>query len=88
MKKGRTSRTRSQKIWATDDDGMFMVRMWVNRKAGFQRQENELEKARGSIRPMGKADKPEEEDAFKFDDEDPRPEDRSVVEEESEQARR
>ena len=34
------------KIWATDDGGMFMVKMWVNRKAGFQRQENELEKAR------------------------------------------
>ena len=35
-----------RKIWATDDDRMFMVKMWVNRKAGFQRQENELEKAR------------------------------------------
>ena len=34
------------KIWATDDGGMFMVKMWVNRKAGFKRQENELEKAR------------------------------------------
>ena len=24
-----------EKIWATDDGGMFMVKMWVNRKAGF-----------------------------------------------------
>ena len=36
----------AEKIWATDDGGMFMVKMWVDRKAGFQRQENELEKAR------------------------------------------
>ena len=25
-----------EKIWATDDGGMFMVKMWVNRKAGFR----------------------------------------------------
>ena len=38
-------------------------------------------------RPMGmEVDKPEEENAFKFDDEDPRPEDRIAGEEESEQA--
>ena len=24
-----------EKIWGTDDGGMFMVKMWVNRKAGF-----------------------------------------------------
>ena len=24
-----------EKVWATDDGGMFMVKMWVNRKAGF-----------------------------------------------------
>ena len=24
-----------EKIWATDDGGMFMVKMWVNRKAGY-----------------------------------------------------
>ena len=35
-----------EKIWATHDGGMFMVMMWVNRKAGFLRQEIELEKAR------------------------------------------
>ena len=41
----------------------------------------------GSMRPMGReVDKPEEEDAFKFDDEDPRLEDRSAEEEEGEQA--
>ena len=33
-------------------------------------------------------DKPEEEDAFKFDEEDPRPEDRSAGEEEGEHAGR
>ena len=24
-----------EKIWVTDDGGIFMVKMWVNRKAGF-----------------------------------------------------
>ena len=24
-----------EKIWATDDGGMFMIKLWVNRKAGF-----------------------------------------------------
>ena len=24
-----------EKIWATDSSGMFIVKMWVNRKAGF-----------------------------------------------------
>ena len=24
-----------EKIWAADDGGMFMVKMWVNRKAGY-----------------------------------------------------
>ena len=43
----------------------------------------------GSIRPMGmEVDKLEEEDAFKFDDEDPRPKDRSAEEDEGEQAGR
>ena len=40
-----------EKIWATDDGGMFMVKMWVNRKAVFQRQENEkhgIQKADGN----------------------------------------
>ena len=35
-----------ENICATDVGGMFMVKMWVNRKEGFQRQENELEKGR------------------------------------------
>ena len=34
-----------KRILATDDGGMFMVKNWVNRKAGFQRQENKLGKA-------------------------------------------
>ena len=29
-----------ERIWATDDGGMFMVKMWVNRKAGSSRQES------------------------------------------------
>ena len=45
--------------------------------------------SRGSTRLMGmEVDKPEEENAFKFDEEDPRPEDRSAGEEEGEQAGR
>ena len=39
-------RATGEQIWATDYARMFMVKMWVNRKARFQRQENELEKAR------------------------------------------
>ena len=62
-----------EKIWATDDGGMFMVKMWVNGKACFLRQEKRAGESTGSIRPVGmEVDKPEEEDAFKFDDEDPR----------------
>ena len=78
-----------EKIWATDDGGMFMVKMWVNRKAGFLEAGERAGESTGSTRPMGmEVDKPEEEDAFKFDDEDPRPEDRSAGEEEGEQAGR
>ena len=39
-------RVTGEQIWATDYARMFMVKMWVNRKARFQRHENELEKAR------------------------------------------
>ena len=43
------------KIWATDDGGMFMVKMWVNRKACFQRQENEL-KIEVQVKKVSKQD--------------------------------
>ena len=56
-----------------------MVKMLVNRKAGFSEAGGPAGEGTGSIRPMGMVvDKPEEEDASKYDDEDPRPEDRSA----------
>ena len=38
-------RATGEQICATDYARMFMVKMWVNRKARFQKQENQLEKA-------------------------------------------
>ena len=35
-----------KKIWVTDGARIFMVKMWVNRKTGFWRQENELQETR------------------------------------------
>ena len=61
-----------EKIWATDGGGMFMVKMWANRafSSSF------------SIRRVGmEVRKPQEEDALKFDDEDPRLQDRKACEE-------
>ena len=61
----------------------------VNRKAGFVEAGERAGESTGSIRPMGvEVGKPEEEDAFKFDEEDPRPEDLSAEEDEGEQAGR
>ena len=77
-----------EKIRATDDGGMFMVKMWVNRKAGFRGRRKSWRKHRIHKTDAIEVDKPEEEDAFKSDDEEPRPEDRSAGEEEGEQAGR
>ena len=69
-----------EKIWATDDGGGSTGGRVL--EAGERAGEST-----GSTRPMGmEVEKPEEEDAFKFNDEDPRPEDRSAGEEEGEQA--
>ena len=58
-------------------------------EGGFLEAGERAGESTGSIRPMGmEVDKLEEEDAFKFDDEDPRPEDRSAGEDEGEQAGR
>ena len=58
-------------------------------EGGFLEAGERAGESTGSTRPMGmEVDKPEEEDAFKFDDEDPRPEDRSAGDEEGEQSGR
>ena len=55
-----------------------MVKLWVNSKAGFSEAGGPAGEGTGSTRPIGVVvDKPEEE-ASKYDDEDPRPEDRSA----------
>ena len=58
-------------------------------EGGFLEAGEQAGESTGTIRPMGmEVGKPEEEDAFKFDDEDPRPADLSAEEDEGEQAGR